>query len=134
MQALTIATIRRQEISIGKVIINTDNQSSIRAVGDPGKRSGQIYVMQAVQLINILRSYGIAVELHWIPAHIEIEGNEWADKEAKKAIGWRSRVVHSKVVERDTNETAQQSAIRCRMISTVRTAIKKHAYQQWINE
>ena len=134
VQALTIIIIRRQEISTEKIIINTNNQLSIRAVRDPDKRSSQIYIMQAIQLINILRSYNIAVELHWIPTHIEIKDNEWADKKAKKTTGWRSRVMHNKIVKRDTNETTQQSAIRYRMISTVRTVIKKHVYQQWTNE
>ena len=48
VQALIMTIIRRQEISTEKVFINTDNQSLIRAVEDLGKRSGQIYVMQAI--------------------------------------------------------------------------------------
>ena len=64
VQTLIMATIRRQKISTEKVIINTDNQSSIRAVKDLDKRSDQIYIMQTIQLINILRSYNIAVELY----------------------------------------------------------------------
>lgn len=133
IQALTIATLKRPHPT-GTVIINTDNQSSIRAIGDPGKRSGQIYVMHAVQMINALRDQGISTELHWIPAHIGIAGNEWADVEAKKATGWRTKTVHGRVLGRDTNETAPLSTIQCRMIATVKTAIRKHAYQQWAKE
>ncbi len=58
------------------MIINTDNQASIQAIGDPGKHSGQIYVIQAVYLVNILRKQEIEVELYWIPAHVDIDGNE----------------------------------------------------------
>ena len=90
--------------------------------------------MHAVQMINALREQGISTELHWIPAHIGIAGNEWADAEAKKATGWRTKTIHGRVLERDTNETAPSLFIQCRMIATVKTAIRKHAYQQWAKE
>lgn len=46
------------------VIINTDNQTSTQAIADFRKQSGQVYVMQAVQLINQLRNLGISTQLH----------------------------------------------------------------------
>ena len=70
-----------------KVIINTDNQASIQAIGDPRKHSGQSFVIAAIEWINYLRKEGFAIELHWIPAYMGIDGNEMADKEAKEAIG-----------------------------------------------
>ena len=133
IQALTVASLNRPHPT-GTVIINTDNQSSIRAIGDPGKRSGQIYVTHAVKMINALREQGISTELHWILAHVGIPGNEGADVEAKKATGWRTRLVHGNIVERNTDETAPPSIIQCRMIATVKTAIRKHAYQPWAKE
>ena len=72
-----------------KVIINTDNQASIQAIEDPGKHSGQAFVIAVIQWISLLREEGYTIELHWIPAYIGIDGNEIADKEAKEAIGWR---------------------------------------------
>ena len=91
-------------------------------------------MIQAVALINILRSHCINVELHWIPAHIGIEGNEKADRKAKEATGWRERTVHGRTKEVDTNETAETSVIQVRMISTVRTAINTYAHEQWALE
>lgn len=84
-----MAIFRRLELPTGKIIINTDNQSSIRSLGDHGKISDQIHVMQAAQVIDILRSYDIATKLHWIPAPVEVDGNKWADKKAQKATGWK---------------------------------------------
>ena len=72
-----------------KVIINTDNQASIQAIEDPRKHSGQAFVIAIIQWISTLRGEGYTVELHWIPAHTGIDGNEMADREAKKATGWR---------------------------------------------
>lgn len=87
LQALTVVWVHRMNIPTRKAIINTDNQASIRALGDPGKKSGQALVIQAIRSINEIRSQRITVELHWIPAHIEIQGSEWADQEAKAATG-----------------------------------------------
>ncbi len=135
LQALTMAAVHQARTQLNEIIINTDNQASIQAIGDPGKHSGQVYVIQAVQTINTLRSLGVAIELHWIPAHINIDGNEWADNEAKKATGWREREVHGKKTAGvDTNETAQRSVIQTRMISTVKTAIRAYAMEQWAIE
>lgn len=131
LQALTMTAVHRLRCRINKVVINTDNQASIQAIGDPGKHSGQTYVIRAIQVINFLRYSGVTIALHWIPAHIDIEGNERADREAKRATGWRERQIHGKLVEVDTNKTAHPSDIQIRMISTVRTAIRAHAIEQW---
>ena len=87
LKALTMVWVHRMNIPTRKVITNTDNQASIRGLGDPGKKCGQALVIQAIQFINEIRSQGITVELHWISAHIGIQGNEWADQEAKAATG-----------------------------------------------
>ena len=57
-----------------------------------------------------------------------------AGREAKEATGWRQRVVHGPMTETDTNETAIQLPNNRRMTSTVKTAIKVYAFQQWARE
>lgn len=109
LQALTTAAVHQRDVTGRKLIINTDNQASIQAMGDPGKRSGQIYVIQAIHLFDILRGHGIEVKLHWVSAHVGISGNEWADKKAKEATGWRERKIHGRNEGIDTNETAKRS-------------------------
>ena len=110
------------------MIINTDNQASIQAIGDPRKYSGQLFVIVAIEWINYLRKEGFAIELHWIPAYMGIDGNEMADKEAKEAIGWRQRRRYGQRVEIDTNEIAAQSPNSKRIISIVKIAIKVYAF------
>ena len=117
-----------------KVIINTDNQASIQAIEDPRTHSGQAFVIAVTKWISVLRRGGYTVELHWIPAHIGLEGNEMADREAKEATGWRQREVHGRTTEIDTDETALQLRNYRRIISTVKTAIKAYALQQWAKE
>ena len=134
--ALSLVYHHRREWLTGSrtVVINTDNQASIQAIEDPKKHSGQTWVIQAIQLINTLRNESIFIELHWIPAHIELDGNEWADKEAKEATGWREKWNHGQIIEIDTDDTATRSPTQVRMIATVKTAIKAYAHNQWAKE
>ena len=86
----TIINIERQP-GIISAIIYTDNQAVIQKVKDPNKtKSGQHLVQNMVTMIDELRNTGAEIELHWVPAHVSIAGNEKADREAKRATGLRT--------------------------------------------
>ncbi len=36
--------------------------------------------MDILQVVGLLRSKNIQIELHWVPAHSGVDGNEKADK------------------------------------------------------
>lgn len=106
----TIINIERQP-GITSTIIYTDNQAAIQKVKDPNNnKSGQHLVQNVVTMIDGLRNTGADIELHWVPAHVDIAGNERADREAKRATGLRTvRKRNHKIVEVDTPYTAQQA-------------------------
>lgn len=68
------------------VIIFTDNHAAIRSIHEPRKQSDQ-YML--TQIVHRLRSINKRMEIHWIPAHTEVSGNEEADIAAKEATDWR---------------------------------------------
>jgi ribonuclease HI len=84
--ALLIA--QRRGYDHTKVHIYTDNQAAIRAVRNPQRQSGQYFLEMIMGFLQKLQEMGIAVELHWIPAHKGVEGNEAADTAAKEVTGW----------------------------------------------
>ena len=70
-------------------IIYTDNQAAIRTVSNGEAKSAQYIAEQILQAIDTLRHlYHQEIEIHWIPAHKGVRGNELADRAAKEATGW----------------------------------------------
>ena len=87
-----------------------DSQAAIRAVGSPKNKSGQHIVRRIVSAIDRIRQRGSTVEIHWVPAHIGLCGNEAADKSAKEATGWRlKKLRRGGVREEDTLSTAAKA-------------------------
>ena len=113
------------------VIILTDNQAAIQAVSNPSISSGQYLVIDIVRAINELRKRGCSVELQWVPAHMDVPGNEKADREAKEATGWRERITHGRQTERDTSITAPAILNPLRLLTAIKTAVKTRATEKW---
>jgi ribonuclease HI len=86
-QALTMAV--RAGKWVRRVFIFTDNQASIQSMQRPKHQSGQYILQHNITLLDTLRKSGVSVELHWIPAHIGVPGNEKVDQLAKEAAGFK---------------------------------------------
>ena len=123
-----------EEMEKPKLVICIDNQAAILAVYNPGASSGQYLVKWIVRLIDGLRRQNIEVELHWVPAHIGIEGNEKADIAAKQATGWRLKGQRGRQKEVDTGQTAPQAQLVRVLKSAVKTTVDKRVQQQWAEE
>jgi ribonuclease HI len=72
-----------------EVDIFADNQAAIQAVNNPRCQSGQYFLRRICTKITAHAAKGIRVNIHSIPAHIGVAGNEAVDKLAKEATGWR---------------------------------------------
>ena len=69
------------------VYIFTDNQSTIQAVDSPKRQSGQYIVKEILDTINRIHQAKPCSTIHieWVPGHMNINGNERADRAAKAA-------------------------------------------------
>ena len=76
-----------EEVKPSQVVICSDSASVLMSMeeGKLGARS-DLMVELLVLLYKIERAKG-DVGFVWVPAHVGVEGNEWADRAAKKALG-----------------------------------------------
>ena len=70
-------------------VLGADNQAALTAVATPGNGSGhylaEIFLSTAFNLQKINGTANYSLRLGWTAGHVNIEGNESADEEAKKA-------------------------------------------------
>ena len=73
------------ESQIGRIY--TDSQAGIKAIDHPRRQSGQTIIKDVLDSVEEIanENTNLQIEIIWIPGHAEIEGNERADMEAKKA-------------------------------------------------
>lgn len=64
--------------------VYSDSKSSLQNIAK-GEESMDSYTRRITSLLKSLEEDGINIHLHWIPGHRDIEGNEYADHEAKAA-------------------------------------------------
>src|SRR5208282_4442911 len=66
----------------------TDNQSAIKATNHPRLQSGQAIIKDFLDYVDDIKDKHphLHIKIIWIPGHADIDGNERADVEAKKAV------------------------------------------------
>jgi len=116
--ALTMAQETNEHIQLWNVY--TDSQAAIQAVDKPRRQSGQSIIKQFLDIVDEATDNNphLQIMITWIPGHSEIEGNEKADKEAKKAA---------------KNSTAGRLFTHRPLRSARAMRIKTEAQKQWLN-
>ena len=84
---MTITLFEEKITEYRNVHVFTDNQSSIKAVEHPRHQSGQYIIKEILDSIDRIHDLEptCTIHLEWISGHMNIEGNEQADKAAKTA-------------------------------------------------
>ena len=67
------------------IVILSDSKSALQALSRPDNKNRSSMINTCLQLIHNLKQNGYSVTLCWIPSHMNIMGNERADREAKRA-------------------------------------------------
>jgi ribonuclease HI len=82
-----------EQTTAREVIIFSDSQAAIQAVQNPQRPSGQYVLTHIYQHVRAIRSrnqdqnpnYPTNITIRWIPAHVGVDGNKFADEQAKGA-------------------------------------------------
>jgi ribonuclease HI len=84
-----VETLKKREIlqrpGVKAVAIVSDSQTAIRRPANLEPGSRQRFVRQINRRACALLAHGIATEIHWVPVHSGIPGNEEADHQANLA-------------------------------------------------
>jgi ribonuclease HI len=132
LQGIFLALVIIIRHRICRAVVFTDNQAALRAIQNPGRRSGQYLVDVVIAALDKAREDGLTISFRWIPSHCGVEGNELADKAAKEATGWRQVRGHrGRVKEVMTTATAPRPVQQRLLRSAVETRIRQAANSQW---
>ena len=73
-----------KQLNTDKVWIFSDSQAAIKRLKNPSLKAGLYYVQSIKKWAKKFRDKAIQLQLEWVPGHMNIKGNELADKAAKK--------------------------------------------------
>ena len=107
-----------------KCFIFVDNQSSIQAIDKPKQQSGQYIIRNILQSLDELQNQRPSLEfkIEWVPGHMDIDGNEKADVEAKRAA-----------LEQLAGEPPLQHKLKSVQITKINDDINTAARKAWNN-
>jgi hypothetical protein len=79
------------------VWIFSDSQAAIKRLKNSSLKAGQYYVQSIRKWSEKFQQLGIQMQLEWVPGHMNIRGNELADKAAKKGTELQKLALESYV-------------------------------------
>ena len=125
VEAVKLAADIVQEIgeTYEQCIIYFDSQAAANGLMKPSKQSGQQFLVSALEKIEAIKTLTPNITLIWIPGHMEIAGNEMADKAAKEAA--KSRAA-------DVNFT--HKPLKSSRSNAINQAVKNDWHEAWKNE
>jgi ribonuclease HI len=68
-----------------KAWIFTDNQAAVQRIASLTAAPGQEVALQLADIADTLHERNNSLHIQWVPGHVDVEGNERADKLAKEA-------------------------------------------------
>ncbi|KAJ5128188.1 hypothetical protein N7448_008967 [Penicillium atrosanguineum] len=121
-----LVTRPTKEDKVRELVIFSGSQAAIKSLQNPKRPSGQYVLKSIYNHVRAIRSRGapisLSITLRWIPAHVDVLGNELADEAAKSAALWGAGAEKHFV-------RLASAAKRC-----VRQRIKERWKRQWERE
>ena len=105
--------------------IYTDSQTAIKAIERPRRQSGQSIIKDLLDCIDetMDKNGCLQIDIIWIPGHSEIQGNERADAEAKKAAA-----------DPNLNQLRKRRPLKSARTRYIKTAAKEQWHKIWTED
>src|SRR6266496_1174942 len=118
---LAIETLRDNHERIEWRIF-TDSQSAIKVINKPHRQSGQAIIKDFLDCIDDINDKypHLHIKIIWISGHVEIDGNERADEEEKKAA-----------LHPSTSQPYNHRPLKSARIRAIKEAGKKQWDKEW---
>ena len=84
-----------KQLNTEKVWIFSDSQAAIKRLKNSSLKAGQYYIQSIRKWAEKFQNLGIQMQLEWVPGHMNIRGNELADKAAKKETELQKAAIES---------------------------------------
>lgn len=112
---LAVQKYKKNKEKIKNIWIFSDSQAAIKRLRTKRLGIGLYFCQSIRQKAEFLKRENIKVHLHWVPAHMNIYGNEEADKAAKFGT-----------------ELEKESAEKYVSLAFIKRNIKDNAMQEWL--
>jgi ribonuclease HI len=123
---MALAAARHGKDGTKELILFPDSQAAIQAIQDPRRPSGQYVLTLLYDHVKAIRSLPdqdrFDITIRWIPAHIGVRGNEYADEQAKFAA----------VMGTELDPTATEPTIR--LAAAAKRAARKRIGARWARQ
>ena len=102
--------------------IYTDSQAAIKAINNPCRQSGQAIIKDFLDCTDDIMEANPQqqITITWIPGHAEIQGNERADAEAKKAA-----------MNPGISQPFKHKPLKSARIQYIKNSVKEQWSKQW---
>ncbi len=99
-----------RQLNTEKIWIFSDSQAAIKRLKNSSLKSDLYYIQSIRKWAEKLQNNNIQMQLEWVPGHMNIKGNELADKAAKKETKLQKTAIESYIsiayIKRKIKESA----------------------------
>ena len=102
---------KKKQLNTEKIWIFSDSQAAIKRLKDSSLKAGQYYIQSIRKWAERFQNNYIQIQLEWVPGHMNIKGNELADKAAKKGTKLQRIVAKSYISLTFIKKKVKESAL-----------------------
>ncbi|MGL5597690.1 MAG: ribonuclease H family protein, partial [Aeromonas sp.] len=110
--AIVIALQWLEETQIQKAVICSDSLAALKSIKSGQSNCRQDIIIEIMQLLYRIHVHDRVVSFLWVPAHVGIDGNEMADKNAKRSLNKNNVEIDVKISKAEAKIIIKQAVTK----------------------